>query len=344
MPCGFFLDWFFLGEVPAAFFLLRVAASFGSTLAYLFMRGPTAVRRVLFLGNLPVFFCAAAIEGMMLIGAGGHASPYYVGLCLCIVGSGTIFVWSFRQMTVSSAVIVLIWLLPVLLTPDGTPWGELFMVAFFLVVTAMITAFANEGRFRSALREFQARAEIASTSSDLKEALERLREVYRMKTQFFGNVSHELRTPLTLILGPVETLLREAPDESRESLVAIRRNAERLLKLIDELLDLSKLDAGGLRLSITHVNLASLAKAVLEAAKPAADARGISLTLSGAGATEDIFGDSHRLEIILTNLVGNALKYTPDGGRVQIRVHDSDDGGVLEVEDNGPGIPEQDLP
>jgi signal transduction histidine kinase len=194
-------------------------------------------------------------------------------------------------------------------------------------------------------RETEARKNLFAASGELQRALDKLEEVDRLKSKFFANISHELRTPLTLILAPVDQLdavVRSA--EGRQQLRVIRRNAERLLGLINDLLDLSRLDSGGLRLNISPMDIRSVASAVIENAAPAAENKGIDFTMRAEPMSQQIWADAHRLEIVLTNLVSNAIKFTPEGGRIELSVWEDERGVNVAVEDNGPGIPAEDLP
>jgi signal transduction histidine kinase len=118
----------------------------------------------------------------------------------------------------------------------------------------------------------------------------------------------------------------------------------RLVRSIDELLELARLDAGSIRLSIEPVDLVATAREVWESALPAARAQGIELLLEAPAATQGVLGDAFRLDSVLTNLVGNALKYTPAGGHVALRVQETTDFVTVEVSDDGPGIAPADLP
>jgi signal transduction histidine kinase len=172
----------------------------------------------------------------------------------------------------------------------------------------------------------------------------RIEERSRLHERFFANVSHELRTPLTLILAPVDRLLAAARSEDERALLeVVRRNAHRLLRHINELLDLSRLDVGGLRLDIGPVSLAALAASIREKALPTAEDRKIELALSSTGPAQ-VFGDAHRLESVLTNLLANALDHTPEGGLIELRVGGSAEEAFVEVADTGPGIPDDMLP
>ncbi len=132
-----------------------------------------------------------------------------------------------------------------------------------------------------------------------------------------------LRTPLTLILAPLSELGATVTGaESRQQVRVIRRNAERLLGLINDLLDLSSLDAGGLRLNLAEMDIRSVAASVHENSTPAALAEGIDLLVRSGTSTQRIWGDAHRLEIVMTNLVSNAIKFTPRDGRIEIRIEE----------------------
>jgi signal transduction histidine kinase len=163
--------------------------------------------------------------------------------------------------------------------------------------------------------------------------------------RFFANVSHELRTPLTLILAPVERLLERAGSPGERSLLeVVRRNAQRLVRHVDELLDLSRIDVGGLRLNVGPVNLQALAASIREKVQPTAEDRSIEVTLTDDDTTTTVFGDAHRLESILTNLIANALDHTPEKGRIDLRVGGDAEWTTVEVRDTGPGIPAEALP
>ncbi len=174
-----------------------------------------------------------------------------------------------------------------------------------------------------------------------------LQKTSESKDQFFANISHELRTPLTVILAALEDLLQRISEtNARNQLGIMRRNAVRLLRLIDDLLDLTRLDAGGLRLTIAPLTMRGLLSNVFETQQPLAESKSISLVLNAPNESEikDLFGDAHRIEMILTNLVGNALKYTESGGTVTLSIEEHRDGASVNVQDTGPGIAPDALP
>ncbi|HEX5398873.1 MAG TPA: ATP-binding protein [Verrucomicrobiae bacterium] len=175
--------------------------------------------------------------------------------------------------------------------------------------------------------------------------LTRLRQLERTREEFVANVSHELRTPLSLIKGYVETLLDGAsanPEVSRRFLQIIERNAQRLDLLIQDLLTISALEAGRMKLNLQPVDLRSLVGKIFSDLKPPADNKNVALVnqMPELNAT----ADANRLEQVFANLVDNAIKYGRPQGRVTVGGKKREDGTVeIFVQDDGPGIPAEAL-
>ncbi len=175
----------------------------------------------------------------------------------------------------------------------------------------------------------------------LQETTDRMRELDRLKDHFVATVSHELRTPLTSIHGYLDLVLGDdsgsLEDEQRRFLLIADRNTDRLQKLVEDLLFISELDANGLTLELTDLDLGILAHESLESARPRAEADGISLGFSATSSVH-LSGDRVRLGQLLDNVISNAVKFTPRGGSVSVRVGRSNGSAVLEIEDTGLGI------
>ncbi len=166
-----------------------------------------------------------------------------------------------------------------------------------------------------------------------------LRRLESVRRDFVANVSHELRTPVSVIRANTETMLdgaMEQPEMARRFLQASLRNAVRLSKLIDELLDLSRIESGRADLEVTPVPVGRVASATLDTLRDSAQRR--SMTLTSEVGDVSVLANARALEQILTNLVDNAVKYGREGGHVVIRARDEDDRVVVEVEDDGPGV------
>ena len=171
-------------------------------------------------------------------------------------------------------------------------------------------------------------------------------EANRMKDEFLATLSHELRTPLNAILGWVQVLRTGKLDvaSSSRALETIERNARSQAQLIGDLLDVSRIITGKLRLDFKPVALPRVIDAVLESVKPAADAKDIRLTLSLEPLGSPMLGDSDRLQQVIWNLLSNAIKFTPRGGEVGVRVRGEGPNAVLQVSDSGAGIRADFLP
>lgn len=179
----------------------------------------------------------------------------------------------------------------------------------------------------------------------IEEQNQRLRELDQLKTEFVGNVSHELRTPLTSIMGFSEILIDgaggEITDEQREYLEIVGRSSRRMLRLIDDLLLLSRLETHSISIEVEPVDLAALIQDSLPELTAAAESAGVTLNI----ATENgppLFGDHGRLRQVIDNLVNNALKFAP-GGEVTVEAIREESAWVLKVSDTGMGIPQGDL-
>jgi signal transduction histidine kinase len=176
---------------------------------------------------------------------------------------------------------------------------------------------------------------------------ERLRRLDQLKDNVMAAVSHELRTPLTSTIGFLQTLQRsdlELDDERRRELLEIaHRQAERLARLVDDLLFFAQVETGKLQLRPGPVDLVALSDDAVRAAEPAAKQKGVALELR-TDTVPPLNGDRVRLAQLLDNLVANAVKFTPSGGRVLVRAGAVDGRALLEVSDTGIGIPASEQP
>ncbi len=343
MPAGITLDLATNPDRVVPFLMLRLGASALALLLLLVSRTPGAVRFTYLLGIGPVLICSISIQ-LMVEALGGYASPYYAGLNLCILGVGVLFTWTVREAMLACALVISIWLIPSFFHDPTQDFGAFFNNLYFLLATSVIAVASNANRYRQTHREFDASYQLNLTSKQLELALSQLKELDRVKTEFFTNISHELRTPLTLILTPVEDRLEARLSKEEEFLFeTIHRNAYRLLRLIDDLLDLSRIDAGRLRIQVAPVDLPQLARHGVESFRPAAASRSIQLEIDAPDSgSNGLYGDEHRLEMVLTNLLGNALKFTPDGGRIRVVVSHDASLARFSVIDSGPGISAED--
>ncbi|MDW3688447.1 ATP-binding protein [Cupriavidus sp. CV2] len=180
-----------------------------------------------------------------------------------------------------------------------------------------------------------------------KRRAETLAELDRAKTTFFSNVSHEFRTPLTLMLGPVEDLLARRPDElssaAKHDLTLVERNGLRLLRLVNSLLDFSRIEAGRMEATYEPTDLARFTEDLASLFRSACEHAGLSLTVDCETLAEPVFVDRGMWEKIVLNLLSNAFKFTLAGG-ITVSLRAVGDKAELQVADTGTGIPADELP
>jgi PAS domain S-box-containing protein len=192
------------------------------------------------------------------------------------------------------------------------------------------------------LEEFARRVSMAIENARL---FRQTQELNRLKDEFLATLSHEMRTPLSAILGWTRILAANLDDAARmrHAIEAVERNAQAQAQIVDDVLDLARGMAGNLRLDMRLVDLVAVAERGLEAVAPAASAKKIPIEVHAIEPVP-IVGDAGRLQQVVWNLVSNAVKFTPPGGRVTIDVHSSGSHAELRVVDTGRGIPADFLP
>jgi signal transduction histidine kinase len=216
-----------------------------------------------------------------------------------------------------------------------------FESAIALLVVARLTGILRSlERIRIRERTARTLAEEAHWQLALKN--EELVEADKLKDEFVALISHDLRTPLTSIIGYVELVLDEdvdppLDDERRTYLRVVARSSERLLRLVDDLLFVARLQAGRLVLETAPLDLAEATSQAVDEARPHAELKGLAITFLGDTGVQ-VEADRGRIFQLLDNLISNAIKFTPEGGRVDVRVLRTADGAVLEVTDTGIGL------
>jgi PAS domain S-box-containing protein len=189
-------------------------------------------------------------------------------------------------------------------------------------------------------------ARVAELLARAQAAWAEAEQANRLKDEFLATLSHELRTPLNAIIGWAHVLRagEASPETTTRAMEAIARNAHLQGQLISDILDVSRIIAGKLRLDLRPTDLADVIAQAVETVRPAADAKGIRLESLLDPAAESITGDPSRLQQVVWNLLSNAIKFTPSEGRVQVRLGRLDNAVRITVEDNGPGMDPSFLP
>jgi signal transduction histidine kinase len=202
------------------------------------------------------------------------------------------------------------------------------------------------GFVRLLLGQLTAGIASARVYQEERKRAEALTEIDRAKTAFFSNVSHEFRTPLTLMLGPIEELLalppQDLPDRG-DDLAVIHRSGLRLLRLVNTLLDFSRIEAGRVLAFYEPVDLAALTAGLASEFRAATEKAGLQLVVDCRPLGQPVWVDKDMWEKIVLNLISNAFKFTLQG-RITVRLHAQHGHAVLTVEDTGVGIPAPELP
>lgn len=227
-----------------------------------------------------------------------------------------------------------------------------FYVALFVLAGLVIAGIVHLRTARLKKRETELEQSVHRRTRELEKEKEKteaqareLRKLDEMKNQLFTNISHEFRTPLTLIMGPLKKLLRNdnkaIAKEAVPEVDRVLRNSQRLQRLIEQILDLSKLEVGELRLQVTEMELVSFVQKMTDLFKPLSIDQNQSLDFMTDLDKLSLYADSDALEKILANLLSNAIKFTPAGGTITVELLETADVCQIKVRDSGIGIPEE---
>ena len=341
VPLFYFLDMLLVPQLASLFLEWRLGSSLVCIACVLATYRESGRTHIVAIGYLECLAVSMPIAAMVYRIDPG-VSTYYAGLNLCLLAIAVLFPWRPIHTVMVSAIIMLEFVLPVV---SGSVSNAPAFVnnLFFLATTAAIGGLSALAHFQERKQRFDLSWSLEQRSRDLASANDRLRQVDELKNRFFANISHELRTPLTLAISPLEALLSnpEVPDSLRPTLRALHLDMLALGRRIEDLVDLARLDSRRLELSRIPVDLGVLTEQVVTAAQPYADRHGLTLAIViDRGVI--VRGDARVLEQVLFNLLSNALKFTPSGGRVTVRVlPDSVGRAVVSVQDTGPGIGEE---
>ena len=333
-PAFWFLDLLVAPDLAKRFLAMRglVVATYVGSLVLIYSRFARQTARWLVM--VAALASSVAIS-VMAAELGGFQSNYFVGVVIVIYVVGFFIPWGLTD-AVAFCLLSIFAYLAINLSVYPPSW-QMAPALFFLLGTAVFTYLATLSNRRTRRRDLSLRLQVERANEEQK----RLDEA---KTRFFANVSHELRTPLTLLFGPLETLLSSEPDRTRAELFeSMGTNARRLLRQVNALLDIAKMESGRLQLEAEEADLGELLAELVSATAPHAERRGIRVTSQGLERLARFPFDRDKVEIIAANLLSNAVKFSPEGGTIQIRAEASGTKVSFEVQDDGPGIPQDQL-
>ena len=318
------------------------------------LRRAKAGRAVMNLALILPLVDAAGIAIMTYL-LGGFLSSYYQGLNIIVMGMIVLIPLAFRYTIYLYVAVWFMYTVPSVIkflsgepvtVVNGVPydtWRFVINNVFFLTSIIVVGAVGSWVMENIRRRELRSRLQLEELTAQLKESNIKLKSLDELKTQFFANVNHELRTPLTLMLAPLKAVLegrmgRLSPT-LQDTFETIQRNGYKLLKLINNLLDLNRLEEGKMRLKVKPVNLVEFIPPLLASAKPMADQKQIRLYFQHPPHPVELTLDPDQFEKVVFNLLSNALKFTNKGGRITIYIEDRDHAVTMTVEDTGIGIP-----
>ncbi|KAA8482717.1 signal transduction histidine kinase [Arcticibacter tournemirensis] len=220
------------------------------------------------------------------------------------------------------------------------PWWMTWWAYLLYVLTIGSIVFAT-------IRFFRIRAKLKRDLFYEQLQNERQQELYQMKLNFFTNISHEIRTPLTLIVGPLEKLISSALDNAvvHKQLILVKNNADRLMRLVTELLDFRKVETGHMKLHFYECNIVKFTNEIFLSFQNIALSRNIEYTYHADSPDQLVCFDKDQMEKVFFNLLSNAFKFTPDNGQITLSVKTLNKKGNewvdIIIRDNGKGIPEE---
>jgi len=284
---------------------------------------------------------AVASMAMMVAITDGASSAYYIGLFLILFAVGVLAPMQPFEATLLCIATLGIYLIGCSRAANAEfTTNNLLNNLYFLILTCIICVTAVHFNYKRRYNEFRLKFKLAAQHQELS-ALDRL------KSQFFANVSHELRTPLTLILAPVEKLKIDIAKLSRptqELLDIIENNALRLLRLVNDILSLIRLEEGRASLAKKQIDMIHFLRHTTASMKHLAALKGISLELKELDSDLIVNADPDALEKIVGNVIANAIKFTPPDGRIDVSAARADNMVTITISDTGIGIPAEQLP
>jgi len=284
-------------------------------------------------------FSGGAMLLFVTLGSGGASSGYYVSLIVLFTAVGTLLPVNRLQASFMVSVLFAGYMAIPTVQSGPVPWSQFGLNLFFLASAGFAGVISCSVLDRMRFSDYKQRQE-------LERAADELRELDKAKSRFTANIHHELRTPLTLMLSPLDALrsgdFGEVPEAIDRALRMMNANGLRLLKLINNLLDLAKIESEQLSIHRAPVDLEQLSAELVEGARPTAERKGLELELEGFQDIPLLFVDADAFEKIIVNLIGNSLKFT-ERGRIVVSGEACEEGVHVVVADTGVGIPQEQL-
>ncbi len=347
LPLGAVADLVVYPGLAMTFFPIRCLAAAMMSPFLLLIRTDWGQRNYRALGVV-LAMCPALCMIVLIALADGAPSTYYAGLNLVLLTIGLVLRWTLVESLIGFTIVVLLYSTVCWTAPGTAQFRFFFNNIYFLVLTGTIVVTGNHLQSQLRFREFASNHQLDLSRRELEKSNKRLMELDELKGRFFANVSHELRTPLTLLIAPLESLRgrigASVDAQSRDWLDTMYANGMRLLKLINDLLDLVRLDTGRLHLDKVPIELGDFFRGLLNSVKSAAQEKGIRLDCDVDSSLTIIYADLDKMEKVFLNLLFNSVKFTPAGGSIRILARAESDFAIIQIIDTGMGISPENAP
>ena len=340
IPSGAVLDLYVYPEYFQTFLKIRLFSTVLAISLYALVFTSYGIKNVRLYSYLWGYLVNGYIATMIFASSGANSS-YYAGLNLVILAVAIMFPWSYKEVLGFCFGTDILYLFACGMNQMvfGNPIEASIFVnnLYFLFIVQLIATVSSYFAECSRFKDFSLRYELDQKNKELE-------QMDKLKSRFFANISHELRTPLTLIMSPIQDVLRKAdalPGRVHNALLIAMQNSMRLLKLVNELLDMMRLQEGKMKLNYEKVNLSSFVPGILDSVRHLGAAKKLKMLMNNSEQHEEAFfleADPNCLEKILLNLLTNAIKFTPRGGAVRVRFYQERGDVCIEVTDTGVGI------
>lgn len=338
VPFGSIIDWFIY---PSFFFEFSIARLWCALLILFIMTlhyTKSAKHNIQYLYFSWIILLQVILCWIISV-TDGHLSTYYASLSVVIFASVILLSLETIEIMVLSIITLVLYVLAAFKSPLNQP--EIFYNnVYFIFLSSVISIFASYLNSRQRFREF-------CLNKELEEKNYRLIALDEIKTCFFSNISHEFRTPLSLITGPINDVLKDYQnntlDKMKPNLQLIQQNSSRLMRLINNLLDVMKLDEKKYKINPQVIEMNSFIEGLVDSVSYSANLKDITVTKIVPEDKSYIYADFDAMEKIVLNILTNAIKFTDDQGQIHVEVNNSNDQILIAVQDNGIGISEENL-
>ncbi|MFH1283750.1 MAG: ATP-binding protein [bacterium] len=338
VPLGIVFDYFIYPQFIMEIFKIRILCSCLITILYVSLFFNIGKKHNVFVTILSAVVIGSSIILMTVI-TEGYKSPYYAGLILIMIAYAVVLPWNVKETFIASFLLYSMYIIITVLTSKISDFGIFVNNNYFLLFTVIMVLVSSYFNTKLREQEFFSRFNLEKANIELQ-------SLDKLKSEFFSNVSHEIRTPLTSIIAPIESFLK-ANTENKENTASnmmqqVHRNSLRLLKLVNDLLDFSKLEAGKAVLNLSVVDMENYLNEIVESIRPLAENKKLKLDLYIDEDVPLIKVDLDKIEKVFLNLLSNSIKFTNENGYIKIYLKKIDNNVIIEVKDTGIGMTQED--